>query len=347
MAMTRRGRFTSTAVIVVVIGALVVGVMALTGRGPAAGLANLANNAIHHDPPRCPLTGRLAPGGTIPDRPALAIKVENLPESRPQSGLNDADIVYEEPVEAGITRFIAIYQCTEAARVEPVRSARLEDPDVVRQFGRALFAHAGGVPKVSARLHAAHLIDLNFIQYANAFHRDPSRYAPHNLYTSTAALWKVDPGTEGAPQPLFTYDRAQPATARKVAWMHLPFSDYSDVYWRWNAQHAVWLRYHGTVAHTLSNGAQVRAKNVVVQVVKVTSSSIHDVNGVASPFAHVVGHGKAYVLRGGRMIVGTWSRTSLEDITVFKDKQGNVIPLTPGNTWVELYPSDHRVTFGN
>jgi DUF3048 family protein len=346
MAMTKRGRFASTAAIVVIIGALVVGVLALTGKGPAAGLAAKVG-VTHHEPPRCPLTGRLAPGGTIPDRPALAIKVENLPESRPQSGLNDADIVYEEPVEAGITRFIAIYHCTEAPRVEPVRSARLDDPDVVRQFGQALFAHAGGVPKVSARLHAAHLIDMNFIQYANLFHRDPARYAPHNLYTSTAALWKAAPGKGSPPQPLFTYDRAEPTTGRTVAWMHIPFSDYSDVYWRWNAKHAVWLRYHGTVPHTLSNGAQVRAKNVVVQVVKVTMSTIHDVNGVASPFAHVVGHGKAYILRDGKVIVGTWSRTSLEDITVFKDKQGNVIPLTPGNTWVELYPSDHHVSFGH
>src|SRR4029077_17470437 len=113
---------------------------------------------------------------------------------------------------------------------------------------------------------------------------------------------------------------------------------YSDVYWRWNAQHAVWLRYHGTVAHTLSNGAQVRAKNVVVQVVKVTLSTIHDVNGVASPFAHVVGHGKVYGLRGARVVGGTCPGTSLDDITVIKDKQGNVIPLAPGNTWVELYP---------
>jgi hypothetical protein len=341
--MTRRGRFTSTAVIVVVVGALVVGVMALTGKGPAAGLAN---KVIHHDPPRCPLTGQLAPNGAIPDRPALAVKVENLPESRPQSGLNDTDIVYEEPVEAGITRFIAIFQCGDASRVEPVRSARLEDPDVVRQFGRALFAHAGGVVKVTTRLHQAHLTDMNFIQYASDFHRDPARYAPHNLYTSTGELWKTAPGSLGAPPALFTYDRAKPTTARKVAWVHLPFSDYSDVYWRWSAQHAVWLRYHGTVPHTLTDGTQVRAKNVVVQVVKVTMSQIHDVNGVSSPFAHVVGHGKAYVFRNGRMIAGTWSRTSLKDITVFKDKQGNVIPLMPGNTWVELYPSDHPVTFG-
>jgi len=344
MAMTRRGRFASTAGIVVIVAALVVGVLALTGKGPAA---QLAQKVIHHDPPRCPLTGRLAPHGAIPDRSALAVKVENLPASRPQSGLNEADIVYEEPVEAGITRFIAIYQCTDAPRVEPVRSARLEDPDVVRQFGHALFAHAGGVPKVSARLHAAHLIDMNFIQYANLFHRDPARYAPHNLYTSTADLWKAAPGKTDVPQPLFTYERSQPTTGRSISWMHLPFSDYSDVYWRWNAKHAVWLRYHGTVPHLLSNGAQVRAKNVVVQVVKVTMSSIHDVNGVASPFAHVVGHGKAYILRNGHMVVGTWSRTSLDDITVYKDKQGNVIPLTPGNTWVELYPSTLPVTFGH
>jgi hypothetical protein len=302
---------------------------------------------IHKDPPRCPLTGQVAPHG-VPQRAALAIKVENLPESRPQSGLNDTDIVYEEPVEAGITRFIAIYQCHDASRVEPVRSARLEDPDVVRQFGHALFAHAGGVPKVTGRLSAAHLIDLNFIQYAQDYTRDPARLAPHNLYTSTERLWKSAPKrSDQAPPTLFTYDRAKPATARRVAWVHLPFSDYSDVYWRWSAAHAVWLRSHGTVPHTLSDGSQVHAKNVVVQVVNVTLSQITDVNGVNSPFAHVVGHGKAYVFRNGRMIVGTWSRSGLNDITTFKDKQGKVIPLMPGNTWVELYPSDHKVTFGS
>jgi hypothetical protein len=343
MAMTRSGRLASTIGIVVLVGVLVVGVLALTGKGPAQGLID---KVVHKDPPRCPLTGQIAKGG-VPARAALAVKVENLPESRPQTGLNDADIVFEEPVEAGITRFIAIYQCHDAERIEPVRSARMEDPDVVRQFGHALFAHAGGVPKVTERLKPAGLVDLNFIQYAQDYTRDVARPAPHNLYTSTERLWKSAPGKKEAPPALFTYDREKPTTARQVAWVHLPFSDYSDVYWRWSSQHAEWLRYHGTVPHTLSDGSQVAAKNVVVQVVKVTMSQITDVNGVSSPFAHVVGHGKAYVFRNGRMIVGTWSRSGLNDITTYKDKQGNVIPLMPGNTWVELYPSDHKVTFGN
>jgi hypothetical protein len=343
MAMTRRGRLSSTVGIVVIAGALVVGALALGGKGPAVGVVS---KLIHKDPPRCPLTGQIAPGGAVPNRPALAIKVENLPESRPQTGLGAADIVFEEPVEAGITRFIAVYQCEGAPRIEPVRSARLEDPDVVRQFGHALFAHAGGVPKVTDRLRAAHLVDLNFLKYASDFLRDPSRLAPHNLYTSTSSLWKLAPRKDGPPAAFFTYDRDKPITARRVAWVHLPFSDYSDVYWRWSKKSGVWLRYHGTVPHTLSDGSQVRAKNVVVQVVHVTLSQITDVNGVNSPFAHVVGHGKAYVFRSGRMIVGKWSRSGLNGITTFTDRQGQVIPLTPGNTWVELYPSDHKVTFG-
>jgi len=343
MAMTRRGRLSSIVGIVVIVGAVAVGALALGGKGPGG----LVDRFVHKNPPRCPLTGQIAPGGAVPNRPALAVKVENLPESRPQTGLNDADIVFEEPVEAGITRFIAVYQCSSASRIEPVRSARMEDADVVRQFGHALFAHAGGVPKVTDRLHAAHLVDLNFIKYASDFLRDPSRLAPHNLYTSTSGLWKHAPKKDGPPPVLFTYNRDKPTTARRVAWVHLPFSDYSDVYWRWSQKSAVWLRYHGTVPHTLSDGSQVRAKNVVVQVVKVTLSQITDVNGVNSPFAHVVGHGKAYVFRNGRMIVGRWSRSGLNETTTFTDRQGTVIPLMPGNTWVELYPSDHKVTFGS
>src|SRR5438105_15086994 len=105
MAMTRRGRLSSIVGIVVVVGGLAVGALALGGKGPAG----LVGKFVHEDPPRCPLTGQIAPGGAIPDRPALAVKVENLPESRPQTGLGTADIVFEEPVEAGITRFIPGY----------------------------------------------------------------------------------------------------------------------------------------------------------------------------------------------------------------------------------------------
>ena len=343
MATKRRGRLAMTLSGVVVVTVLVLGALALSGRGPASSLIS----AISHNapPPTCPLTGEPAPGGVVPQRPALAIKVENLPESRPQTGLNAADIVYEEPVEVFITRFIAVYQCHGAPRVEPVRSVRLEDPDVLRQFGHPLLGYSGGVPKVKNKIRAAGIHDVNAVKEGQAYLRDSSRVEPHNLYTSTAALWKLAPKAEKAPDPIFTYS-TKPPVAPREAWVHLPYSDYSDVYWRWSRAHRSWLRYHGTVPHTLSNGQQVHATNVVVQVVKVTLSRITDVNGVHSPFAHVVGHGKAYVFRNGRMVVGTWSRPSLSDVTVFKDAHGDVIALNPGNTWVELFPSTLKVTYG-
>lgn len=343
MALNRRGRLAVTIGGVAIATLLVLGALALGGKGPAS---SLISSITHHTPPpTCPLTGEPAPHGVVPQRPALAIKVENLPESRPQTGLDAADIVYEEPVEVFITRFIVVYQCHGAPRVEPVRSVRLEDPDVLRQFGRPLLGYSGGVPKVKNKIRAAGIHDVNAIHDGQAYHRDPSRVEPHNLYTSTGALWKLAPKGEGAPDPIFTYSTKPPAAPRE-SWVHLPFSSYSDVYWRWSRAHHYWLRYHGTVPHTLSNGEQVHATNVVVQVVRVTLSQITDVNGVHSPFAHVVGHGKAYVFRNGRMVAGTWSRPSLSDVTTFKDARGNVIALEPGNTWVELFPSTLEVTYG-
>src|SRR6266516_4523445 len=108
------------------------------------------------------LGGKAGVRGQVPGRPALAVKVENLPVARPQTGLSWADIVYEEPVEAGITRFIAIYQCQNASRIEPVRSGRLTDPDILVQFGHPVFGYAGAVREVMVRVAQRGIIDVNF-----------------------------------------------------------------------------------------------------------------------------------------------------------------------------------------
>ena len=93
--------------------------------------------------------------------------------------------------------------------------------------------------------------------------------------------------------------------------------------------------------HTLENGRHVSATNVVVQVVKYNyNTGISDVVGSPSPEAITVGSGKAYVFRGGHVIVGKWVRSSPSAVTQFETKSGDVINLTPGNTWIELYPTD-------
>src|SRR6266542_4085608 len=354
MSLTRRGRIMLGLFILLLLIAGGVGaVVALGGggtKGPSAGgnhSGNGSGTTTPPPPPECPLSG-LNPKSTVPSRPALAVKVENLPAARPQTGLSWADIVYEEPVEGGITRFIAVYQCQNASRIEPVRSGRLTDVNILVQFGRPLFAYAGGKPRVIQAVRRAGIIDINYNvrQVARAYHRDPNRPAPHNLYTSTRELYSSasDLFEPKAPDPIFTYSDTPPQGAVRARKVHLPFSSSSDVFWKWSKTRKVWLRFHGTVPHVSSDGTQFSAKNVVVQVVKTRLTDIVDANGVRSPLVISVGTGKAYVFRDGKVIKGRWERDSAADLTKFVDTNGDEIPLTPGNTWVELLPENIRVT---
>ena len=341
MSLTRRGKVTAAAATVVVLALAAVGYFAIfPSRAPAFVQDAMSRVGLAEPPPpSCPLTGQPAPHGEVPARPALAIKVENLPDARPQAGLDRADVVYEEPVEGGITRFIVVYQCHDAARVGPVRSGRTTDPKVLVQFGRPVMGYAGGQAPVVRAIDRAGLIDENYNIAISAYTRDDTRPAPHNLYTSTRSLWKAAKATEGAPHPVFSYDPEVAGPSRKARTVHLPFSSYSDVYWTWSRRERAWLRSHGTVPHVLEDGTQVRAANVVVMQVQVRTGPIVDAAGNHSPEVELTGSGKAYVFRDGRMIVGRWERANLKDVTTFVTKAGTEIALAPGVTWVELLPS--------
>ncbi|MFN2544960.1 MAG: DUF3048 domain-containing protein [Actinomycetota bacterium] len=339
----KRSRLTRRGKIIAGAGGLAVGIVALSSILALAGKDVQMLNKVPHfgngappPPPTCPLTG--GDVKEVPARPALGIKVENIPEARPQAGLNKADIVYEEPVEGGITRFIVIYQCQDSDRVGPVRSARLTDANVLSQYGHPVFGYAGGVPSVEHAVDAAGVKDENYDIAVSAYTRDENRSEPHNLYTTTEALWKAARLFK-APDPVFEYGDL-PEHVKKAGFAHIDFSGVSDVYWRWDVDSQTWLRYHGTDAHLLEGDVQVSAKNVVVQIVKTQLTGTVDAAGNPSPEAITVGGGKAYVFRGGKVIIGTWVRQSPENVTEFRTKSGDVIPLAPGRTWVELYPED-------
>ena len=346
MSLSRRGKAAAAAATVAVLAVVAVGYFAIfPNRAPAFVQDAMSRVGLAEPPPppSCPLTGQPAPHGQVPDRPALAIKVENLPEARPQAGLDRADVVYEEPVEGGITRFIVVYQCHDAGRVGPVRSGRTTDPKVLVQFGRPVMGYAGGQAPVVRAIDRAGVIDVNYNIAISAYTRDDSRPSPHNLYTSTRALWKAAKAKEGAPAPVFAYDPELAAPSRKARTVYLPFSSYSDVFWKWSRTKAAWLRSHGTVPHVLEDGSQVQAANVVVMQVQVRSGPIVDAAGNHSPEVELTGSGKAYVFRDGRMIVGRWERPSLKDVTTFVTKAGAEIALAPGVTWVELLPDTLQV----
>jgi hypothetical protein len=337
MALTTRGKtIISVAVVVVLLAAAAIGYFLLTGGGPLSGITGGAGR-----PRICPLTG-LEPGRgrTVPERGALAVKIENISVSRPQIGLQAADIVYEEPVEGGITRFIVVFQCRDAQRLGPVRSARIVDPDILRQFGSPLFGYAGGVPEVKRAVRDAGLVDVNFVVAEEAYERDPSRSAPHDLFSSTRALYRAGEGGD-VPEPIFTYDEDVPSEGtRRARVIHADFSPESDVFWRYRRGQNRYLRSHGEEPHTLEDGTQVSANNVIVQVVDLSLSAGVDPAGNPIPEVSVIGRGPAFVFRNGRVIQGRWVRESRNEITRLEDRQGNEIALAPGATWVELFPRE-------
>jgi hypothetical protein len=293
------------------------------------------------------LTGLPAPGGKVPERPALAVKVENLPAARPQYGLAQADVVYEEPVEGGITRFIAIYQCAGATRIEPIRSGRLLDPLIVMQYGQhPLFAYAGAIQWVVNEVDSSSLIDVG-IDHGSGYWRDPNRYAPHNLVDDSANLWASGvalhaPST--APSPVFQYGKL-PHGARPAASIHIGYQ-VSGVIWTWMPKVGVWARsYTDTGPATLADGGQIMTPNVVVmRAVMFATPYVEDITGSHENSLVLTGSGPLQVFRNGTVINGSWKRSNLSQTTQLLDAKGHQIPLAPGQTWVELVPTILGVT---
>lgn len=294
--------------------------------------------------PLCPLTGAPPPHGTVPKRPAVAVKVENLAAARPQWGLDHTDIVFEEPVEGGITRFIAVYQCHNAPRIEPIRSARLVDPDILEPLGKVLFAYSGAIQPVIDKIDApGSLLEDVGADGANgsAYGRDPGRLAPHNLESSTQALYaagRADHYPDNLPQPLFTYGPLpKGGTAASAVHINFPLDVTS---WTWDATTARWVRsYSDTGPAMQGDNIQISAVNVVVlHVVEYPTPYVEDSTGAHENELTLTGTGQAWIFRNGREFKCTWSRPSLSDVTTFVGPHNEKLTLAPGNTWEELVP---------
>ena len=155
-----------------------------------------------------PLTGLPVTNPAIAARPALVVKIDNNAKARPQSGLNEADIVFEEIVEVQ-TRFAAVFHSGVADPVGPIRSGRTQDIDLLGSFNRPLFAWSGGNPNVTAAIEGSDLRELSALKSAayrgGGFYRDEQRKSPHNLYAKGSLLFSLAPPDAGPPPQQFSY----------------------------------------------------------------------------------------------------------------------------------------------
>jgi hypothetical protein len=299
--------------------------------------------------PVSPLTGLPQADPARARRPALSVKIENPPYARPQSGLDAADVVFEEVVEGGVTRFLAVFQSTDADLVGPVRSVRPSDPDIVAPFG-GLFGYSGGTPKFIDLLRSTPgIVDVgvDILQEGDGrpYFRRPGRTAPDNLYTSTGALYAAGPPSAPAPPPFadflpagqaFTGAGAAPATH-----LSAQVGDTAAVF-DYDAASSTYTR-----GGLVDGPATVAAANVIVQFTEyVPSPGDEDVNGTPVEKAVTVGTGDALVMAGGTLVRGTWSKASPSAPTTYTDSTGAPLRLVAGRTWIELPRSGATVTTG-
>ena len=293
--------------------------------------------------PVAPLTGLRVVDPALVNRPALAVKIDNLDAPKesalPQAGLARADVVFEEIVEGNITRLVAVFHSKAPGKVGPVRSARTTDVHLLPQFGRILLAWSGGNDGVVAAVRKSpFLVDLGHDAASGSYSRDRSRRAPHNLFVEADELFAKAPEGMGPPPPLFRYrneGQAQPPTAEAAQGVDLVWGGgtaSSPVSWRWDQKLGLYIRSQNGRVQVDTDGTVYSAPNVVVMVIPYGRSAADS----RSPEAQTVGVGELFVYTHGKVIPGLWNRPSEDKPATLYDKAGKEILLTPGTTWVEL-----------
>lgn len=293
-------------------------------------------------PRACPLTGEKPPAERILDEPAVAIKVENAEVAYPLSGIEKADIVYEEVVEGGITRFMAIYHCGDAAKVGPVRSSRLIDAAVMTPITRILAA-AGGNEIVRNHLVKANVVIIDEPDAGEAMERvaRPGLTSEHTLYGDVSELRKIGKKKydDAPPDGLFAFGDLE-GKSKKANSIDIQFSAAASAQYEW--RNGKWLRFHGGEPFTAESGKQYAVDNVLIEehVVNLSKTIVDTAGNPSTEIADETGKGRAVLFRDGRAVVGTWEREAVEDPVVFKTRAGDEMVLTPGTTWIHLVPSD-------
>ncbi|MEX2256710.1 MAG: DUF3048 domain-containing protein [Acidimicrobiia bacterium] len=282
--------------------------------------------------PTAPLTGLPDPDGVAQSHQSLGVKIENTPEARPQTGLDVADVVYEEVVEGGITRFWAFFNSAAPETVGPIRSVRSMDPNIILPLG-GVVAFSGGTEDNVALVRATGVVTVDENNAGDAYFREPSRSAPHDLYGKTALLYGFG-GTPVPPEPLFEYADAKKGeefTGEPVASFHVNLDMGYDMSYVWDAAKGGWNRFQQGIEPFLAAGlppGQIAPTNVIVQFIPYGTGADGD----------VIGTGEAWIFSNGQLIRGTWGKAYAPAATQFSDAAGNPIALTPGRTWVELAP---------
>jgi hypothetical protein len=286
--------------------------------------------------PAAPAVNPLTGVGKPPPGPILAVKIDDTANGRPARGLHKADVVYIEQVEGGLTRMIAIFG-THKPVVEPVRSVRPNDAELLSQYGAISLVASGGSGDSMARLDASRVKGVILDRGGPGFSRSANRPAPYNVQSDLAQV-SAGVRTAGSRDVGFRWARTDPRVkaAPATAGVRTVVGS-TPVAFDWEPTIGKYARTIGGGHVHTAEGALVATANVLVQLCKV-SVNYRNIDAAGNPSQHTetVGSGRVVLFRGGHRIEGKWSRPSAGAPTKFTDLKGKPLLLAPGGAFVVL-----------
>jgi hypothetical protein len=263
----------------------------------------------------------------------LAIKIDNIVNARPPTGITKADIVYSLPVEGGLSRLLAVFSSHYPPVVGPVRSAREDDIALLRQFGRPAFAFSGATPVLLPYIHRhARIVNLYAGTHSGYF-RNNSRIAPYNLYARTSQLLAQAPAASKARDIGFRFG-PPPAGGHAARSQSVSYPAASFTF-TWSPGKRRWLiSMDGTPSYS-TDGGRLSAATVVIQHTTIRKSRFLEY-GSPPPYAVSTGNGAATVLRNGEAYQAHWSRPDVNGGTTFTTASGQPMTFARGQVWIIL-----------
>jgi hypothetical protein len=288
-----------------------------------------------------PLTG-VEVSEELSKRPVTGVMIENSPEARPQSGLNDAGVVYEAVAEGGITRFLALFQEGRPDRIGPIRSARPYYLDWVKPFDAA-YAHVGGSPEAIQQIRTSRIRDLDQFYNPNFFQRVPERYAPHNMYSSMKQLDEAKKVRKIESSKFTGFARKEDKPSAKPTARAIGLAISSALYnvsYTYSPKTNTYNRVMGGQPHKDEKTGKQTSPKVVIALVMT--------KGIAADGQHTVygtkGSGRMVVFQDGTRIDGTWKKANRDSQFSFVGKDGKEIKLNAGQTWITVVDAAAAVT---
>ena len=294
-----------------------------------------------------PLTGLVVDNPELLNLRPIAFRVGNDPIARPQDGLSSAAVVWEEVMEGySITRFTAIVYGEEVEMVRPIRSARLSSIQIAPMYDAAL-AHSGASDTIRWLISQASFVNLDEYYTRTGYHYLGADWRTR-LYADPAELheYLADNDLERS-EPIegYTFDETVPlgSTAESI---HIPYPSTCFVDWKYDAETDTYLRWVTNVIHADGlTGEQLAADNVVIlYAVHGTTNIVEDTNGATAIDIQLTGTGDAVLIRNGVAVECQWIRPDDGGLLQFYDEDGELVPLKPGKTWIEMVPPDYDVT---